>query len=307
MISSKKKSLKRIWSGIIVFLIINFAVVVILTKVIYDGSFRRYDRSAQVPAALSELTDGRELLQIPCGEHQLCGYLYPGTREGLVVIAPGYHAGADDYLWQIKSFSDYGWGVLAFDPTGCCRSEGDSAVGFSQILRDLDAVLAFVEEQDRFGYEALLLFGHSRGGYGVCGAADEEIRADAIVAVSGVNSCMEAILQPVAEKVGVLAYSNYPLLSLYQRLLFGSDAATHAAEDAAASGIPTLVVQGAEDTQFPPDRYSIYAHRAESGQENIEYYLCAGGHTDLLFDADGSANDALMEKINQFFAINIGD
>lgn len=307
MISSKKKSSKRVWIGIIVFLIINFIAVVILTKGIYDSSFRRYDTLAPVPEALAGLVEEREMLAIPCGAHQLCGYLYPGTREGLVVVVPGNHAGADDYLWQIKSFSDYGWGVFAFDPTGCCRSGGDSAVGFSQILEDIHAVLGYLETQDRFGYESLLLFGHSRGGYGVCGAADEAVRADAIVAVSGVNSCMEAIIQPVADKVGFLAYSNYPLLSLYQRMLFGEDAATDALADAGASGIPTLVVQGEADLQFPPDRYSIYAHGQQSGAENIEYHLCAGGHTDLLFDADGTANDALMNKINQFFAINIGD
>lgn len=305
MISWKKKSAKRIWFGIILSLFSAALAVFILTKVIYDGSFRRYDTAPAVPAALTALVDTRE--QVFFHNNGLCGYLYPGDGEGLIVFVPGYHALADSYLWQIHALQEKGWAVFCFDATGSGRSGGDSAVGFSQILYDLEAALDYVEARGLFGYEKVYLMGHSRGGYAVCGVLDKGYDIAAAVSVSGVNSCMEAVLQPAADRIGLLSYGNYPMLWLYQAALFGSDAVnTDAAEKIAGGDTPVLVIQGANDARFTEDKYSVYAHCKDEQAPNAYYYLCSepgqDGHTDLLFDSDGSANDKLMAEIDRFFS-----
>ena len=81
----------------------------ILTKCIYDCSFLRYDAIAPVPAALEPMVKARQTVQFQSGKNTLTGYLYEGEREGLVVLIPGFRAGADDYLWQIQSLLDHGW------------------------------------------------------------------------------------------------------------------------------------------------------------------------------------------------------
>lgn len=300
-----KKSKKRIWRGIIISIVSAILIAAILTKVIYDATFPRYEGGSAIPAALQELVEHRKQVKFKSGENQLVGYLYEGERDGLILLVPGYNAGADDYLWQIRDLTARGWGVFAFDPTGYCRSEGDSAIGFSQILEDLEAAINYMEQKERFGYQNLWLLGHSRGGYAACGMLDEGYDLAGVIAVSGVNSCMDAVMQPAADAVGGLAYANYPMLYLYQSALFGSEAVeTDAAAEIADASVPVLIVQGAQDEQFPIDRYSIYAHREEIPAGKAEYYLCdvpgQDGHTDLLFDADGSANDQLMERIHQF-------
>ena len=284
-------------------------VSMIATKLVYDGIFVRYDPApASPPAALSAVVAARETVSFLSDENRLNGYLYRAAGENaldaLIVLAPGYHACADEYLQQIDALLRYGWSVFAFDPTGSCHSEGGSSVGFPQELCDLKAALAFLEENERFGFSQLVLLGHSRGGYAACCAAGETDVA-AVVTVSGINSAMEGVMSASVEAIGPVAYGNYPFLWAYQTLLFGGEIANaDAAQVLSETAVPVLIVHGQQDTTVPTDKYSILSHRDEIDSGAVEVYICedAGqdGHTNLLFDADGTANDALMEKIHTF-------
>ena len=308
MISSKKKFLKRIGLGIIITILSITLFTFGLTKIIYDSTFSRYDVPVEIPSGFSQTVSHRVAHYFDSGKNRLCGHLYESEsnqKHGLIVLVPGYRAAADEYLQQIEALTALGWGVFCFDPTGSCQSEGESAVGFSQAVKDLTAALDYANANHLFGYEKLYLMGHSRGGYAVCGVLGKEYPITAAVTVSGVNSCMDAILQPVADKIGPLAYSNYSMLWLYQAALFGANTVNlDAAQEIKKSKIPVLIVQGSNDALYPTDQYSVYAHAKEDALPNAEYYLCeqAGqnGHTDLLFDADGAANSQLITQIHQF-------
>ncbi len=312
MISSKKKSIARVLRVIVVSILIFTVFSFCLTKVIYDATFPRYNREPlSADVELQDMIQNRQSVSFMSGENALKGHYYaaPGA-SALVVIAPGYGADDDQYLWQVNSFLDYGWSVFSFDSTGHCDSEGDSAIGFSQELLDLEAALDYIEGQQRFGCKALLLFGHSRGGYAVCGVLDRHEDIAAVVSVSGINSAMEAVMEPAARRIGFIAYGNYPLLWLYQSMLFGADVVNiEAAETINATEVPVMLVHGTQDRSVPIDRSSIIAHRDQIVSDKVEYYLCdrpgQSGHTDLLYDADGTANDELMEKINDFYRRSI--
>ncbi len=312
MISSKKKSVAKVLRAIIVSILVFAIFSFCLTKVIYDATFPRYNGEPLVTSdELQNIIENRQAVSFESGKNVLKGYYYAASEaSALVVIAPGYGADDDQYLWQVNSFLDCGWSVFSFDSTGHCDSEGDSAIGFSQELLDLEAALDFIEGQQRFGCEALLLFGHSRGGYAVCGVLDRHENITAVVSVSGINSAMEAIMEPAARRIGFIAYGNYPLLWLYQSMLFGADVVNiQVAETINATDVPVLLVHGTQDASVPIDRSSIMAHRDQISSNKVEYYLCdqpgQAGHTDLLYDADGTANDVLMEKINDFYKRSI--
>ena len=319
MMTSQKKqkmSLKRI-SIIIITILFTFSLVsMAVTKIIYDSLFTRYDETTPVPAALEQLVQGREQLQYPCGEHLLTGYLYRTAAQEdldtLVVLVPGFHASVDDYLWQIQSLTELGWSVFAFDTTGSCTSQGDSAVGFPQILTDLDETLKYVEKNGRFGYNELVLFGHSRGGYAVCCALAYDYDVAAVVSVSAINSAMEGVVGSATEYVGPLAYANYGFLWIYQAMLFGSRTLNMSADDEITdSHVPVLIVHGVNDETVPMEQYSVISHRDEIASAQVEYIVCTtpqqDGHTDLLFDSDGSANSQLMAQIHTFLLKNIDD
>lgn len=299
---------RRIWVAVIIAVFVLLSVSMVATKLVYDSIFDRYDRPyTPPPDALTEMVARRETMEYDGGDNRLTGYLYTASqpRQALIVLAPGFHASVDDYLWQIKSLLEYGWSVFAFDTTGSCTSEGTSSVGFVQEVYDLEATLHYVEQHDRFGYTDVVLLGHSRGGYAACCALESSYDVAAVVSVSGVNSAMEAIMGSSVRYVGSLAYGNYGFLWLYQTMLFGaSDVNLTAADAIADSDVPVLIVHGDGDETVPMERYSIISHRDEIPQETVEYIVCTqpqqNGHTDLLFDADGTANDALMAQIDAF-------
>ena len=314
MASARKFNLKRV---LIILLIVIFAFCatsMVATKIIYDSIFVRYDgQPIPVPEALTQMVDARQDSDFLSGENTLNGYLYrchENANGDLVLMAPGFHAGADNFLWQIKSFLDMGYSVFIFDATGHCGSGGKSAVGFPQLLVDVENALKHIENHDRFGYNHIVLFGHSQGGYAVSCALQSNFDISAVISVSGINSAMDGIIGKAKEFAGPVVYGNYGFLWLYQTFLFGGDVANRKASDAInESGVPVLIVHGANDTAVPMDDFSIISYKEDITAEHTAYFLCdepqQDGHTDLLFDTDGTVNDELMETVENFLAQHI--
>lgn len=312
MKASKKPTWKRVLIILLIVIVAFCATSMVATKFIYDAIFVRYDGTAtEVPQQLEEMVAGRESQNFLSGDNELTGWLYRCEGEqangNLVLIAPGFHAGADDFLWQIRSFLDYGWSVFIFDATGHCSSEGDSAVGFPQLLCDVESAINHIENNKRFGYNNIVLFGHSQGGYAVTCALAGDFDVSAVVTVSGINSAMDGIIGKAKEYVGPVVYGNYAFLWLYQVMVFGGDIACRNAADAInESGVPVLIVHGTGDTTVPMDQFSIISHQEQITAENVQYFICddpqQDGHTNLLYDLDGTANDELMEQVHAFLS-----
>ncbi|MBQ8148706.1 MAG: alpha/beta fold hydrolase [Lachnospiraceae bacterium] len=310
----KTNTSKRIkgWRIIIITLLSFILASFAMTKLIYDACFQRYDVvNEEIPEEFQPLLEERQNISLQSGKNKIQGYLYSeADSDALVVIAPGYCASADSYLGLVQDFVDYGWDVFIFDSTGSCTSEGKTSVGFSQELLDLDVALTYIEAN--YEYEDLLLFGHSRGGYSVCGMLGSDHDITAVVSVGGVNSAMEAVIQPATNYVGVLAYGNYPFLWLYQVLLFDMETVNIRADrQISNSEVPTLIIQGSNDIIVPMDKSSIYSYREQIESEHVEFILNEvpgqDGHRDILFDSDGTANNELMENINRFYMESMED
>ena len=307
----KKKKVIRIVVIVLVFLFISNSVA---TKIIYDSVFARYDRKEE-PAPLSDeryadLLNGREIISVSMEDETLNSYFYDVQDEkGMMIIAPGLHAGADDYIPVVDFFFDAGYDVFAFDPLGCVGSSGKSPRGFSQEVYDLKAVLEYVRAN--YPGEDIYIFGHSRGGYAATAILDTDEDIKGVVSVSGLNSAMEAIIAFSAKYVGKVANLNYPSLWAYQAMLFGPKMMGIKSQNTISeSSVPVLVVQGAEDTTAPKDQYSIYSHENEITGDNCIFYLYSKpehcGHTDLMYDGDG-INKEVFDYILEEFLDNCLD
>ena len=310
MASVRKYDRKRILTIIITVFLAFCATSMAVTKIVYDTIFSRYDEFAPVPRELEQMVEQRQICRFASGENELTGYYYsapePENAKGLILLVPGFHAGGDDYLWQISELRQYGWGVFTFDVTGTLRSEGKRQVGFSQPISDLEAALKYVENNRRFGYNDIVLMGHSRGAYAACCVLSQQQNIAAVVSISGVNSAMDAIMQMSAQSMGLAAYGNYGFLWLYQASLFGSDTLNqNAAKILSNTTTPVLVIHGTRDSQIPTDSHSIISHQDEITSSLVEYLLCDAGHTDILYDEDGTASDTLIQSIHEFLLRSI--
>ncbi len=308
--TNKKFSLKKVLVIIIAALILFSAISMAATKFIYDSIFVRYDAPIKIPAEYSYLMDTRETKTYHCGDALLTGHLYRADKElsknALIILAPGFNAGADSYICQIEALLKQGWSVFAFDPTGCVNSGGDSTVGFAQEVLDLEATLKYVESCARFGYNDIVIMGHSRGGYAACLMLSRGFDISAVVSISGVNSSMAAVIGSAQDKVGAIAYLNYPCLWAYQSLIFGAETVNLEADEVIDScDTPVLIIHGKGDSELPSDKYSIYSYKNEIENPNADFELIDGGHTDLLFAENGGANAFVMSKIDEFLRLSI--
>ncbi len=292
---------------ILIFVLMNFVAAII----IYDSLFPRFDYSSYDLALNIDYEEIKE--EYPRREIgfyndiRLQGYLYGEGNKGVVVVAPGLQSGADDYLSLITGLVDMGWRVFSFDTTGSFRSEGGNSIGFCQETEDLLAGLNILTHDPELEGLPLFLIGHSRGGYAVACALESEYDIKGIATISGANSPMEVTIDTSKNYVGPLAYMGYPFLYAYQAMKFGTDMTSQKASEAISeSTTPTLIIQGTQDTVTPTDTCSIYAHKEEISNPNVEYLVYSeelqNGHTSLLYSKDAVVYCEKVDK--QYDALN---
>lgn len=290
----------RYTAVVLVTIIIAALSMLAVTKLIYDAIFPRFDRNPFETAlniSYSSISSSypREEVEFLSGDNLLKGYIYgEGNSLGMVVIVPGFSDGAEDYTSIAMDFADKGYRVFAFDSTGSFESQGESSVGFSQIVIDLDNALSFIEAQPEYKGLPLFLFGHSRGGYGAAMMCNSGHNISAIATIGGVNSPMEITMEWSLNYVGYFAYTGYPALFAYQSMIFGSEIMiTDSAEALASCDTPALIIHCENDETVSVDGSSIYAHKDEVENKNAEFMLYDNkdnaGHTTLLFTKEANS------------------
>jgi cephalosporin-C deacetylase-like acetyl esterase len=212
---------------------------------------------------------------------KLKGYYYPSMEgKGLVVVAHGFHAGADDYLPLIEYVVQNGYNVFAYDTTGTYDSEGDSTVGMCQSLVDLDNTLSYIKSTSAYSGMPLFLIGHSWGGYAVSSvlALHEGIKACACIAP--MNSGFKIMLEKGEQYVGKLATTTKPIINAYQKILFGDYIEYDGVRGINSVDIPVFIAQGVDDKIITYNGQSITAHKSEITNPNVIYYDGVGTYGD---------------------------
>lgn len=290
----KMRRAKKIALFVAAILVINLILSFVITKLVYDSVFDRYvPQTAE--DCLSDLTDCREDTSFYSGDNLLKGQYLDSEGDSLVIVAHGINSAAAEIAPLAEKVFLLGYDVFVFDMTGSGESEGESAVGFCQSVLDLRAAIDHAEES--FEYEKLFLLGHSRGGYGaVCVLESHEEKIDGVIAVSAPNSAMDAIIAASVDKVGFLAYGNYPMLYIYQVMLFGSECVSLSCDKVIDdTSVPVMIIHGKDDGTIPADRFSAYSHKGSPRLDSAELLEIDGDHTSVLESRE------LTAAIDSFF------
>lgn len=307
-VKNKKRTLKIALISFVSFILIFSIVSMIVTKIIYDGQFPRYDKPEPQFAGYLRYSDvkgeyDRKVVEFESGKNTLKGYIYGEENgKGLVVIAHGLGGGAESYLAETLYFVDNGWRVFSFDFTGSHESEGESTVGLPQSLIDLDAALTYIESDDTLNDLPVMLYGHSWGGYAVTSVLNYNHDITAAASISGFNSPIELLIEQAESMMGFFAYVEYPYEWAYQTMLFGSTAWTTAVDGINHTDASVMIIHGNADELIAYDGAGIISHRDEITNPNVVYKTCSAenenGHNDL-FVSD-AASKYIKEKNTEY-------
>ena len=275
--------------SLILFTLLNVCV----TVVVYNSFFERHERPdyAVTPGLCDyDRVDEflpREEIYFKSGEAELCGYYYPADEPlGLVVLAHGYRAGADDYLPLTLRFVTDGDSVFTYDVRGTYNSGGESVKGMCQALIDIEAALDFVDSDERFLGLSVFLVGHSWGGYAVSSVLELHPDVAACVCIAPMADGSTVMVEMAEIHFSPIVRITKPIFDVYQDMLFGEYTDCNAKSGINSTDIPVLVAQGVDDDVITMDRLSITAYRDEITNPNVTYYFAdglQGGHSEILY------------------------
>ena len=273
------KSIKKI-TGIIIITIaavstlifsgVEIAHLVVFSRADYD----KYDSDYfLVYDDIDKEKYPREQIIVQSGENDISAFLYAvDDSKGLIVVAPGHRDANDIKLYEIRYFFDAGYSVVCLDYTGCYTSSGSSMKGYNQSVYDIDALLDFIEADEKFEELPIYLLGHSMGAYAVCAELQFEHNIAKVVAASGFDTPEEQWQYSIKRYTGIFYPIIKPFNSLFITLKYGNDKDLSAVDGINSVSIPVLVISAEEDS-FYGGKSPIYERQDEIVNPNCSFIL----------------------------------
>jgi pimeloyl-ACP methyl ester carboxylesterase len=289
--ANSKKILLIIVVSFLVFSILAFlGIHIAYQKVFSRANYSEYDADKYLVYKDISSKYPRKTVTLNSGNNKLAGYIYgTGNSKGLIVISPGHRDPNDVKLYEIMYFVDAGWNVLSYDYTGCYNSTGDSMVGYTQSVADLDAVLHYVETEKYFSKMQVMLFGHSLGAYASTAVLQYRHPVTAVVAASGFDDPTEQWEYSIERFTGIFGGLLNPYAKVYIDFRLGDKKELTAIKGINSTNIPVLLISGTND-EFYGGESKIFERRTLVTNPNCIFRLMTkknhSGHYDyFLTDA----------------------
>lgn len=260
---------------IITVLVLVFSGVAIAHMVVFSrADYDKYDSEHfLVYEDIDKDKYPREQMIVQSGENDISAFLYVvDDAKGLIVVAPGHRDANDIKLYEIRYFVDAGYSVVCLDYTGCYTSSGNSMKGYSQGVYDIDALLDYIEEDEKFENMPIYLFGHSMGAYAVCAELQLGHKIEKVVAASGFDTPEEQWQYSIKRYTGIFYPIIKPFNSLFIALKYGDDKDLSAVDGINCVSIPVLVISAEEDS-FYGGKSPIYERQNEIINPNCSFVL----------------------------------
>ncbi len=137
--------------------------------------------------------------------NKLQGYFYyydNPIQDRIVVFDHGMGGGHLSYMKELEMLARHGFKVFSYDHTGCMQSGGESCVGFTQSLSDLNACLKTLKSDINYKDSKFAVMGHSWGGYAALNISAFHPDLTHVIVLSGFIS-----VSAIAESFG--AFKKY--------------------------------------------------------------------------------------------------
>ncbi|MGM9642604.1 MAG: alpha/beta hydrolase family protein [Eubacteriales bacterium] len=205
---------------------------------------------------------------------KLQGYFYSysePSRERLIVFDHGMGGGHDSYMREIETIARRGYTVFAYDHTGCKESEGESTVGFSQSLSDLDHAIKALRAGE-YADARISVIGHSWGGFAALNIPALRADIESCVSLAGFISperiteqFFPGILKLYRPAVMKLEHEAHPLCSRIDARQTLTNTSTR-----------VLYIASADDPTVKKEYHYDTLYGKFKDSENVEFLLVDG-------------------------------
>ncbi len=274
-------ALKIIYIVLGVLFIAAVIVLTVLARKIHSVMFgSRQDKNPKLKYfSLEDFNLNYETIEIATKKATLRGIVC-GEGDTTVVFCHGMGPGCAAYTTEIAKFVSFGYRVVAVDYMGCGISDGEKPRG---IRAGVDATeLAVKYARARYGGK-IVLVGHSWGAYSAL-CATKAVKVDGVVAMSAPDSPSKMLVDGCIPVLGGWAKILLPFLWTANQNRGGNKNNLKAAKCIEKSGVPALIIHGADD-KIVPLTNSAYA----KSRGNVQKLLVPNrGHNPYL--SEGAQN-----------------
>lgn len=291
----KHKNLKTAISSVVISLAIYVILSFMVVMLIYEGLFARVEASEYHPFLHYEDMNSYNTRDVSFDSEgmKLVGKIYGDNADKLVILAHAKGGTGEDMLAEAQFFLDNGFSAMVFDCTGCGQSDGSSQLGLQRPVTDLENAVDYAKEQ---GFTRIYLYGMGTGGYAAGACADYE-GVSAVAAVSAFGTVPAMTLDYATEGMGFLGYLEYPIMLLYQYIVFGSELQNSALDGLKAADVPVVVVNGTADETVRPDKSALIGYADKISNPMVSYITVDGGRHKSLMRTE--AANALLDDFNR--------
>lgn len=278
----KHRKLFAVLKSFVIFLIIYLLLSFTVVMLIYEGLFARteeYDYSLFISG--TELEQEYSVIEanIESRGFILRGDIYGENRDKLVILGHAKDGSSMDMLPEAKFFLENGFSVMTLDFTGHNKSGGTSQYGLQQSVYDMKSAINYAAEQ---GYANIYLYGIGIGGYAAAACADSD-GVKGVAAISAFSSISDMTLEYATKNMSVLGYIEYPVMMLYQYLVYGSDIGKSAVEGINNSDVPIIIINGTDDENVSYSGASLINSSGKITNPYVTYITAEGGlHLSLM-------------------------
>lgn len=292
----KHRNLIAAIKNFVIFLLIYILLSFTVIMVMYEGLFTKtdvYEYSVFISREDIEHTYPVRDVSFTSGGFSVSAAVYGENQDKLVILGHAKDGSSTDMLPEAIFFLDNGFSVLTMDFIGHGMSEGNSQSGLHQSAYDMENAIAFARSD---GYKDIYLYGIGIGGYAAASCADQEgVRG--VAAVSAYSSIPDMTLQYATGNMGVLGYLEYPIMMLYQYLIYGKDINDNAVDSINSSDVPVIIINGTADEEVKRDGAALINASDRITNENVIYRTVENGAHLSLMRSEEARN--LIESFNE--------
>ncbi len=290
----KHRNLKTAISSVLISLAIYIIASFMIVMLIYEGMFARVEEYEHHSFLCYEDMEGyvQRDITFQSDGYNISGKIYGENTDKLVILAHSKGGSGEDMLAEACFFADNGYSAMVFDFVGCGKSDGSSQLGLQRPVYELESAVEFAKEQ---GFTDIYLHGIGVGGYAAAACADIE-GIKAVSAASSFSSVADITLEYATENMGVFGYLEYPIMWLYQYLVFGSELNNNAVSGINSSDVPIIIINGTADETIHHDGAALINSADEITNRRTEYISIENGRHSSILRSENAR--ALLEKFN---------